>query len=442
MTWRSYPAEEYAETVAKARGPLTAIGAVEVARSTSDGRTAADAGRAAPRLGRRAHPAGRRAAPLRPIGASSSAMASSRRCVPAGRPTELVEHVARLQRSAAGLAIHLPDDIEARLTAAVDELLTVEGLAGPGGDASIRITVSRGPILARGLLPHGEQPAPTLVVQAWPVTPPPPDHLERGLHLITSAVRRDPENPLAALKTISRADFVYARVEAREAGADDAIFLTVDGFLSEATSANLFLVRRGELATPALACAILPGTTRDWLLAWASRVGLTPHEGWLTTRDLVEADEAFISSSVAGILPVTRFAGEPSATACPAAGRGRLERTARRSSPLTMTRDELSSRTRQLIAEGDRLRALPSMGGLRTWLQLSDDLLAAAWGSMDRYHLVWLGVGRPRPRSGAADDARGRRRLCARGGRAEDGRPAYEPQGDRRRHAVRGETSD
>ena len=145
------------------------------------------------------------------------------------------------------------------------------GLAGPGGDASIRITVSRGPIVARGLLPHGEQPAPTLVVQAWPVTAAaarPPASV--ACTSITSAVRRDPENPLAALKTISRADFVYARVEAREAGADDAIFLTVDGFLSEATSANLFLVRRGELATPALACAILPGTTRDWLLAWAS----------------------------------------------------------------------------------------------------------------------------------------------------------------------------
>jgi branched-chain amino acid aminotransferase len=242
-----------------------------------------------------------------------------------GRPTELVEHVARLQRSAAGLAIHLPDDIESRLTAAVAELLAVEGLAGPGGDASIRVTVSRGPIIARGLLPHGEQPAPTLVVQAWPVTAPPPDHLERGLHLVASAVRRDPENPLAALKTTSRADFVYARVEAREAGADDAIFLTIDGFLSEATSANLFLVRRGELATPALACAILPGTTRDWLLAWASRVGLAPHEGWLTTRDLVEADEAFISSSVAGILPVTRFAGEPIGDGLP----GRWTRLAR-----------------------------------------------------------------------------------------------------------------
>ena len=60
-----------------------------------------------------------------------------------------------------------------------------------------------------------------------------------------------------------------------------------------------------------------------------------------------------------------------------------------------MTRDELVRDTRQLIAEGERLVANPSQPGLRVWLQLSDDLLGRAWGSMDRYHLAWLTVGRP-----------------------------------------------
>jgi len=60
-----------------------------------------------------------------------------------------------------------------------------------------------------------------------------------------------------------------------------------------------------------------------------------------------------------------------------------------------MTRDELVRSTRQLIDEGDRLVANPSLGALEVWLQLSDDLLARAWGSMDRYHLAWLQVGRP-----------------------------------------------
>jgi branched-chain amino acid aminotransferase len=233
-----------------------------------------------------------------------------------GRPTELAEHLARLRRSALGLAIPLPDDVDTLLARAIDELLAAETLTGPDADASVRVTVSRGAFFGRGLLPPDEHPAPTIVVQTWPVVPPPASHLEVGLHLMTSSVRRDPENPLSALKTTSRADYVYARVEARAAGADDALFLTIDGFLSEATSANLFVIRWNndgdtELATPSLACAILPGTTRDWILRWAASAGLNPIETWLTTRDLAEADEAFLSSSVAGILPVTRYVGEP-----------------------------------------------------------------------------------------------------------------------------------
>jgi hypothetical protein len=60
-----------------------------------------------------------------------------------------------------------------------------------------------------------------------------------------------------------------------------------------------------------------------------------------------------------------------------------------------VTREELVRRTRQLIDEGDRLVANPGIAALKVWLQLTDELLAAAWGSMDRYHLAWLQVGRP-----------------------------------------------
>ena len=61
-----------------------------------------------------------------------------------------------------------------------------------------------------------------------------------------------------------------------------------------------------------------------------------------------------------------------------------------------MLRDELISRTRQLVDEVERLQANPTLRGLQTWHQLSDDLLVAAWGSMDRYHLSWLMVGKPK----------------------------------------------
>jgi len=235
----------------------------------------------------------------------------------AGHPAELEAHVQRLGRSADGLAIQLPDDIGAAVGRGIAELLAAEGLDGPTADASIRITVSRGAFHARGLLPTDETVVPTIAIQAWPVVPPPAEHLERGLRLVASSVRRDPENPLSALKTTSRADYVYARLEARRAGADDAVFLTIDGFLSEATSANLFLLRGEELVTPDLGCAILPGTTRSWILGWGRRVGLAVLETWLTTRDLAEADEAFVCSSVAGILPVTAFEGQPIGTGRP-----------------------------------------------------------------------------------------------------------------------------
>ena len=235
----------------------------------------------------------------------------------AGHVTELPEHLARLRRSATGLDIELPEPIDARIEAGIRVLLAAEALDGPEGDASIRITVTRGAVHGRGLLPPSIGTPPTIAIQAWPVTPPAPGHLDAGLHLVASAVRRDPENPLVTLKTTSRADYVHARLEARRAGADDALFLTTDGHLSEATSANLFLVRAGEVATPDLACAVLPGTTRSWILGWAHRVGLRPVEGWLTTRDLAEADEAFLCSSVAGILPVTAFEGRPIGTGRP-----------------------------------------------------------------------------------------------------------------------------
>src|SRR5439155_1264461 len=140
----------------------------------------------------------------------------------------------------------------------------------PGGRPAVQST----PVM--GTAPRHVWVDGRVVEATEPVPPVPAAHLETGLHLVTSSVRRDPENPLIGVKTTSRADYVHARIEARSADADDALFLTIDGHLSEATSANVFLVRGDELATPVLACAILAGTPRDWILRWASGVGLRP----------------------------------------------------------------------------------------------------------------------------------------------------------------------
>ena len=227
---------------------------------------------------------------------------------------ELDEHLDRLRQGclALGLNLTVSDD---QLVDGIAALLAVEGLDGanePAGDAAIRITVSRGPLERRGLLPAGFQDlVATVAIQGWPYAPAAAELLERGVRAITSMIRRDPGSPLSGVKTTSRADYVFARLEAARAGADDALFLTLDGRLSEATAANLFVVAGQTLATPPLSAAILAGTTRTWLIAQAERLGLALAEVDLRPAELLAADEAFLTGSVAGIVPIVSLDGRP-----------------------------------------------------------------------------------------------------------------------------------
>src|SRR5438034_596561 len=108
--------------------------------------------------------------------------------------------------------------------------------------------------------PASVAPEPTLLIQAWPYAPPPARVLERGLRAIVSAVRHDPSSPMAGVKSTSRADAVFARLEAERAGADDAIYPTLDGALTEGTTASLFVIQGASLITPPLTEGILTGT--------------------------------------------------------------------------------------------------------------------------------------------------------------------------------------
>jgi branched-chain amino acid aminotransferase len=226
-----------------------------------------------------------------------------------GIAIELALHLARLRDGMGLMAIPMPwgdGDLASAIAAVVAQ--------NAPADAAVRITVSRGAPSARGLLPPGwREWRPTVVVQAWPHVPVPAEMLARGVRAVCATGRRDPLHPLASVKTTSRADHVHAKLEAELAGADDAITLTVDGHVAEATTANVAIVVGARLLTPPLAAGILDGTTRDWLLGpdGAARQGLATAEAWLTSRDLAAADEALLCSSVAGILPLVSFDGAP-----------------------------------------------------------------------------------------------------------------------------------
>jgi len=241
-----------------------------------------------------------------------------------GRVLELPLHVSRLQASASVMAMPLPDDLERHLGQAIADLCRANRLDGSDTHVAVRVTVSRGAVDGRALLPPDDV-RPNLVVQAWRVDPPPPELLSRGIRLAISGVRRDPASPLATVKTTSRAEFVYAQLEAHQRGADDALFVTTDGHLAEATSASLFLVEGTGLATPSLDCGILVSTTREWVISSGGpELGLAVRQDHLTSNDLFVADEAFLASSVAGILPIISVDGRPIGVGTPGAWTLRL----------------------------------------------------------------------------------------------------------------------
>jgi branched-chain amino acid aminotransferase len=222
---------------------------------------------------------------------------------------ELAGHLARLHASLEALAIELPF-LDNELVAGVTALLAAEGWDSvePAGDAVIRITISRGFDPTRAIAPHAGGDA-SVVIQAWPFQPPPSGTLESGLRVITSSIRRDPDSPVTAIKSTSRAELVYARLEAERAGADDAIFLTTDGRLTEATAANVLLIRGNACATPRLGTGILAGTTRAWLVGHGDEVGLSMSQQDITLENVFEADELAVCSSVGGIIPVVLVNG-------------------------------------------------------------------------------------------------------------------------------------
>jgi len=239
-----------------------------------------------------------------------------------GVPIELHGHLRRLRAGLATLEIPLAWS-DADVAAAITATVAVNAPA----DAAVRITVSRGAPASRGLLPAGWRDIrATLVVQAWPNPGVPAALLERGVRAIVSTARRDPASPLAGVKTVSRADYVWTKLEADRAGADDAISLTIDGHVAEATTASLALVIGDALRTPPLATGVLAGTTRDWLLGvdGAAAVGLAAGEAAFGLEELLGADEAILCSSVAGIVPLVEVAGRSIGDGRPGAWARRL----------------------------------------------------------------------------------------------------------------------
>jgi branched-chain amino acid aminotransferase len=221
------------------------------------------------------------------------------------RVFRLDRHLARFDAVARAVGLELPGGIERIRRIVLD---TVRAHGGP--DAYVRL------IATRGDGPLGVDPtlcaSPRILCLVDCVAIYPEEKLQRGIDLVTSSLRRPPPDALdPRVKSLNYLNNVLATLEARQRGADDALLLNHAGMVAEASVANIFVHRDGELLTPPPTDGALEGITRATVLELAGAQGIPARERSLGRFDLFAADEAFLTGSGAGIVPVRSLDGQP-----------------------------------------------------------------------------------------------------------------------------------
>ena len=212
-----------------------------------------------------------------------------------GRLFLVEQHLRRLRRSAAGIALDY--DFEGRSL----EPIIAEGLRRSElGDALIYVQITRGAAPRSHAIPAGLTPT---VVMTFKPLPRLPDGLrERGAKVITTL---DTRWANCYIKAITLLPNVLAKNDALRRGYDDAIFVSADGEVRECTSANIFVVSRGSLLIPPRNESILHGVTQGYLIELASSIGLNVREEVVRLESLRRADEVFMSGTAAEVLAIT-----------------------------------------------------------------------------------------------------------------------------------------
>lgn len=214
-----------------------------------------------------------------------------------GKFFRLDRHVERLRGGLKRLEIPLTLET-ADLAAVLRELVKQNNVAS----GVARIVVTRG-VAEFGLLgKHAQDPM--VLVTCWAQPAPDAKRYETGIHCIVANERLSSAQGLKSLNYIVQ---ILARREANAVDADDAILLNNHGHVAEGSAGNIFLVRDRELITPSLEAEVLAGITRATVLEMAHAEKLPVVERVVHQNDLFHAEEVFLTSSVAEILPVTRI---------------------------------------------------------------------------------------------------------------------------------------
>jgi len=216
---------------------------------------------------------------------------------------KLKEHIQRLYQSAKAILLDIRLT-EAEMMKAVLETVSVNEKV----NGYIRLVVTRG----EGLL--GIDPASceksSVIIIVGDIQMYPDEHNRKGVQVITSSSRRMPSDCLdPRIKSLNYLNNIMAKIEAKQAGCLEAVMLNSSGFVAECTGDNIFIVKNGELLTPAPFQGALDGITMQTVLELAESAGIRTRLSTLTRYDLYNSNECFMTGTGAEIIPVIRIDG-------------------------------------------------------------------------------------------------------------------------------------
>lgn len=221
----------------------------------------------------------------------------------AGKPFLLEEHLRRLEASAQAIALRLPwtrDQMESAIYKVIAAYGHPEGY--------IRLVVTRG-AGALGIDPVSCR-QPELIIIADSLSMVSEQSRTQGISTIIASVRRLPPDTLdSRIKSLNYLNQILARIEANQAGVEEALLLNRQGMVAEGTADNVFVVRDGELYTPPVTDGALEGITRATIILLAREEGLAVHEASMAQYDLYTADECFLTGTGAELIPVREIDG-------------------------------------------------------------------------------------------------------------------------------------
>jgi branched-chain amino acid aminotransferase len=212
----------------------------------------------------------------------------------------LSQHLERLMSSASIMGI--PADRDLLANAIYDTIK-----ANHFTEARVRLVVTPG----EGTLTPAVKTCitPTIIIVAVPYHPYSQEIYDKGWRVIISKVRRNSQSPVPGMKSSNFLESMLVKQEAKKAGVDDALMLNDRGYLAEASSSNVFIVTDSSLQTPRFGEGLLPGITRRVVLEIVESLGIKSSEQNITTNELNNATEIFLTNSMIEIMPVVEITG-------------------------------------------------------------------------------------------------------------------------------------